>query len=993
MAVPEAPVGARCDQTGDHLSIYWQDAEDNITETLESDGSYTVTSVTEQFRIEESADGETGWSETATIDWPNIFYADTGQTSGQLYYRVYAVNGDGDSDSASDVVDNTPITAPTAPDTLAVTAHPLGPLLSWSLNSTTEDAVVVVRDAGDVVTLAPGTEQYIDTGADLGTEYTWAVRVENDAGTNTSSNLVDTAGTGAAQAQPTGLSAARSGANVALSWTDASSGGGDNYEVSRSDDSGNSWTVLDATLAADATSYTDSTGTADEEYLYRVRVLETGNASSLYSDPVRFRYVGSLLDGPPNAPYDLSLTVDSATQITAAWLDCSGDEIGFRLYRSTDNFQTEEEVSTVGANVLTLTNTGLTPSTTYYYEVVAYNNEGESARSNRVNATTSAAGSAPSAPSDLQLGAREFTALTFNWTDNANNETFFEIELTVVQSGTSAIGRLTQTNLESLRIAPLTTGTLFAVRVRAGNENGVSSWSNRASGLTLGIGNNPPTAPQDLQVTTASWSQLDLTWNNPNQDAERYIIQRGLSLGTLENIHENVQPAFAVQQSWSDTGLAPDTEYYYRVVAWNRNGIARSTIVAGRTARNYPQAPSAPTLNAVTQIRGFAARVDYTSNDTSADGFYIKRKTGAGAYSTIQTEPPLANGETTVWIDDTIAEGNTYTYKMTAFRGGLESADSDEVEFVATAPVSNPTAPSNCVAVALAADLVLVSWRDNSSNETQFEIERSTTGGGVGFSAIANSPVGAGVTEVYDDSVSASTTYYYRVRATNGNGSSAYTDEAEVTTGTEVAAAPTGPTITTSTVLGPSSIRVDWNQATGDFYNYVVKRSTDGSSYSTVATISPSRRSYPDVGLSASTKYWHRIDALGPGGTGPGSQTPSNTTLANSGGTGEQPGRGHYQRYQREFDVNDDPVTVFTAADGEGAWEVLLCYIQTGDTTNGPFTTVSIGGTVMAKYPASAGLDSIHLEKFIVPEGNALVLTFSGSGSAIGRYVVQAKRR
>lgn len=72
---------------------------------------------------------------------------------------------------------------------------------------------------------------------------------------------------------------------------------------------------------------------------------------------------------------------------------------------------------------------------------------------------------------------------------------------------------------------------------------------------------------------------------------------------------------------------------------------------------------------------------------------------------------------------------------------------------------------------------VNLTWQDNSSDETGFEIERSATGGGVGFTQVGTT--GANLNS-YLDSSATSGTHYYRVRATNGFGDSAYTSEVSV---------------------------------------------------------------------------------------------------------------------------------------------------------------------------------------------------------------------
>jgi hypothetical protein len=93
---------------------------------------------------------------------------------------------------------------------------------------------------------------------------------------------------------------------------------------------------------------------------------------------------------------------------------------------------------------------------------------------------------------------------------------------------------------------------------------------------------------------------------------------------------------------------------------------------------------------------------------------------------------------------------------------------------------SAPTAPSSLVGFpdVMSAPNIMLTWADNSNNETGFEVERSTTGGGVGFSNITTTTAGA--TAYTDNTANAATTYYYRVRAINGSGNSSYSAEVMV---------------------------------------------------------------------------------------------------------------------------------------------------------------------------------------------------------------------
>lgn len=94
-------------------------------------------------------------------------------------------------------------------------------------------------------------------------------------------------------------------------------------------------------------------------------------------------------------------------------------------------------------------------------------------------------------------------------------------------------------------------------------------------------------------------------------------------------------------------------------------------------------------------------------------------------------------------------------------------------------PIHPPAAASSLNASAVAAGRIDLAWAGNSNNETGFTIERKTGAGGT-YAVIATAAVDA--VAFSDSTVAATTTYVYRVRATNSAGSAAATNEASATT-------------------------------------------------------------------------------------------------------------------------------------------------------------------------------------------------------------------
>ena len=95
-------------------------------------------------------------------------------------------------------------------------------------------------------------------------------------------------------------------------------------------------------------------------------------------------------------------------------------------------------------------------------------------------------------------------------------------------------------------------------------------------------------------------------------------------------------------------------------------------------------------------------------------------------------------------------------------------------------PSGAPNAPSNLTGSATSGTTTSISWTDNSDNETSFKIERCTGNNCTNFAQIDQ--VGANVTSDSDSGLTRNTWYRYRVRASNANGDSAYSNIVNIKT-------------------------------------------------------------------------------------------------------------------------------------------------------------------------------------------------------------------
>lgn len=203
-----------------------------------------------------------------------------------------------------------------------------------------------------------------------------------------------------------------------------------------------------------------------------------------------------------------------------------------------------------------------------------------------------------------------------------------------------------------------------------------------------------PSAPQNLQATATSSSQINLSWNTSSDNGGSpiigYMIERSNDTGaTWSTIQSNTGSA---DTTYSDTGLAHSTTYTYRVSAINQVGTSQPSSTASATTFNV--VPSPPTgLTATAQLLkiNLSWNVPSDNGGTPITGYMIERSTdGGNTWNTI-----VANtGSTgTTYSDTNVLPLTTYTYRVSAIND-IGTGNPSNTASAATPSVGPITPPS-----------------------------------------------------------------------------------------------------------------------------------------------------------------------------------------------------------------------------------------------------------------------------------------------------------
>src|SRR6185369_1916184 len=131
-----------------------------------------------------------------------------------------------------------------------------------------------------------------------------------------------------------------------------------------------------------------------------------------------------------------------------------------------------------------------------------------------------------------------------------------------------------------------------------------------------------------------------------------------------------------------------------------------------------------------------------------------------------------------------------------------------------------PAAPSGLTASVVSASQINLTWADNSTNETGFNVERATSSAGP-WTTIATT--GSNVVAFSSTGLTGSTAYYFRVRAFNSAGASAYTATVSATTSGSVTV-PAAPSALVATAVSSSQINLVWTDNSTNEQGFSVER-------------------------------------------------------------------------------------------------------------------------------------------------------------------------
>jgi len=490
---------------------------------------------------------------------------------------------------------------------------------------------------------------------------------------------------------------------------------------------------------------------------------------------VAFRAAGSPIDSqPPTAPTGLTATSASSSQINLTWT-ASTDNVavtGYRIERCQGaGCSTFAQIGT--STLTTYNDTTASASTTYNYRARATDAATNlSTYSNTASATTPAAPDTqpPTAPGGLTATAASSNQVNLSWSASTDNVGVTNYLLERCQgTGCSSFTQIGTSTLTSYSDTTASPSTSYGYRVRATDAAAnLSAYSNTAGATTPGTPDTqPPTAPSALTATAASSTQINLAWtaSTDNVGVTGYRIERcqGTGCSTF------VQIGTSTLTSYNDTTASASTTYSYQVratdAATNLSGYSNNA-AATTPAAPDTQAPTAPSGLAATAMSSTQVNLSWTAStdNVGVTGYRIERCQGAGCSSFAQVATSVA----TSYNDTGTAAGTTYNYRVRATDLAANFSGYSNTATATTPDTQAPTAPGGLTATAASSTQINLAWTASTDDVgvTNYLIERCQNAGCSTFAQIATSTT----TSYNNTGLGASTSYSYRVRATDAAG-------------------------------------------------------------------------------------------------------------------------------------------------------------------------------------------------------------------------------
>lgn len=388
---------------------------------------------------------------------------------------------------------------------------------------------------------------------------------------------------------------------------------------------------------------------------YQIRYYKTILGEKTYS-PMSGVFLASTTASKVSG---LSITDRAASAPDTASINITWDTMNDAMYKVYYKPSTESEyILSSETSLNTCTIEGLNASEKYDIYVQAYclteENTGEA--SEIISTYT-----CPASVSSFKIVSEESHSISLSWDENPTGSSYYiyrsvndsEYELYKVSTGTT----LSETELNA--------GTVYSYKICSylDKTNLISPVSGPLRAVTT------PYVTTGLALSGNTAGSIQLSWDY-NETATGYIIYRRKGNGSFEYL------ASTTSTSYTDTGLDSGKNYRYKIQTYADTEEHTS---------DFGDVQKTSTLPARAELKGKAGysklRLSWKAV-TGAAGYYIYQQSG-DSYILINT---IENPKTVSIVYENLTAGETYNYKVYAYRNAFNTEFVSEESAVSVTP-------------------------------------------------------------------------------------------------------------------------------------------------------------------------------------------------------------------------------------------------------------------------------------------------------------------
>jgi hypothetical protein len=584
------------------------------------------------------------------------------------------------------------------------------------------------------------------------------------------------------------------------------------------------WNTSTEPTVALSTKTDDGTGTANftssltslsPETLYYIRAYTTNVAGTGYGDEKTFR----TLSNPATAQAtSLSATATSSSNIDLTWnaatFPSSGaTNKGYLLLRATSpnspslgnsngaaptaGANTTIVSSVIAENATSISNSGLAGSTQYNYLLIPYTWDGTNATTYNylttsaptANATTQSGSTPPVLTTNSESsvlsttatfngeitldGGASVTARGFVYSTSDNTPTIGEGGVTDQSSGSG-------TGTFNSSVSSLSANTTYYYQAYATNTSG-TSYGGVISFTTLKA--EPSTQATSLVFSSITTSSFNSAFTAASGSPDGYLVIRSTSAslsadpvdGTTYTAGNSLGGGTVVSVGSSISGisnssLSAGTTYYTFVFAYNNSGSNidyRTTSPLSASTITLTDAPATPTFSSITTS---GLTVDWTAT-SGASTYRLDVSTASNFASYVSGYQDLTVNTNSQSVTGLTAN-TLYYVRVRAVNASGTSANS-----TSSNSATLPNVPTVGTASSITTSGLTANWSAPSSQGAvtfTYTVELSTNSSDFTSPVSTVSSIALGTTSNAFTSLTEGTTYYYRIKAVNSAGSSAW---------------------------------------------------------------------------------------------------------------------------------------------------------------------------------------------------------------------------